>query len=105
MFAALASAGVHAATGVGPVATVLHNCVPDGTQTAAPVAAVQPHRVAVQLLALLAATGVQEPTVTAAVVTTGQVVATQPLPDAAAAAVHAPVGVGPLVAVLQVVAV
>lgn len=105
MFDALANAGVHEPTGVGPVATVLHSWVGDGTQTAAPVAAVQPHSVAVQLLPLLAATGVHEATPTAAVATTGQVVATQLLPVPAATGVHDPVGVGPVVTVLQVVAV
>ena len=107
MFSALAAAGVQEATGVGPVETVLHSCVPDGTQTAEPVGAVQPQVVAVQggVVVALAGTGVQDDTPMGPVVTTGQVVATQLLVEVAAAGVHEPVGVGPTTVLPQVVAV
>ena len=71
---ALAAAGVHEATGVGPTTILPQTTEAEGVQLPAPTGRVVPHTVAVQLLPALAATGVQEATVTAPVVTTGQVV-------------------------------
>ena len=97
---------MHDAAGVGPVVTVLHCTVDEGEQLATPAGVVQPQVVVVQLLLELAVAAVQPSgTETFVVVTTGQVVVTQPLPDDAVAGVHDPVGVGPVVCVPQVVAV
>ncbi len=85
---------------------VLQVNVADGTHTATPTGVDQPQMVAVQLLAALAGTAVQPAGASVGpVVTTGQVVATHPLPAEAAAGAQDPVGVGPVVTVVQVVVV
>ncbi len=107
-FPAPAAAVVHDATGVGPVTTVLQTTVADGTQAATPLGAVQPQVVAVHggVVVALALTGVQPSgALVGPEADTGQVVVTQPFADEAAAGVHEPVGVGPVTAVPQVVAV
>ena len=91
---------------MGPAATVTQVTVAEGVQLATATGAVQPQVVVVQLLPELAPAAVQPAgTEVGPVVTTGQVVVVQLLPDAAAAAVQEPVGVGPVLAVPQVVAV
>ena len=79
--------------------------VAEGVQLATPTGLVHPHVVVVQLLAKVAAAAVQPrgTEVGPVVLGVGQVVVTQLLPEDAAETVHDAVGVGPVVAVPQVV--
>jgi hypothetical protein len=103
----VATDAVQEDTGVGPVAAVLHCCVPEVTQTDEPTGAVQPQVVVVQagVVLALAVTGVHEGTPVGPLVTTGQAVEVQELPLFAACTLQLPVGLGPVTTVGQLVAI